>query len=632
MSKYRGFSLIEIVVAISLFAMIFSSLVILSVNASRSLVLQRERDIAVEQIDQIYSKLLVIRKHSWSDIVASVGGDPYHIELVSGAYRLVAGEATEGDVTYSITIAEALRDNGVLSELVGTADGHTYLVTFSTDWTDYNGNAQSKTQKVYMNDWVLNAWIEDIDADFTDGIFTLSLLEPAETGRIQLQTEFYPDWCKPELTLTTFDLTGQGYARDISAISSEIVTGTGENASGDALTKITNDQSDPPILTEVGNFDGHKTNDVAVTPGFVVLGTDTNGSEMVIIQTSTLPYSEVGFFDVTGPKDIDRVEVSGDVAYAQVDSVIYTVDVSSMSGERFALDSVDLGATPVEMHIAGDYLYLAMDSSPQFIIVDISDPVEILKVNELIVTGEAGKSITANDDGTVAYLATANSAVDPEVFIIDTATPLTTITELATYDTGAMDPAAIVTVPGVDTVIVGGIGGVEYQVVEVDDPSSPLFCGDMEIDTEITSLASVEFDNGNKYTYVLTRDSASEIKVVKGGAGGGGADGNGYQAVGNYISNVYDTGLGSPTYFSLSMWAEIVAGTDVNAQIRAGDTNDLSALPWIGPDGTASTFFTTSGGATPSSINGHRYVQYKVFLDSDTILTPFFDKLSIYYQ
>jgi hypothetical protein len=72
------------------------------------------------------------------------------------------------------------------------------------------------------------------------------------------------------------------------------------------------------------------------------------------------------------------------------------------------------------------------------------------------------------------------------------------------------------------------------------------------------------------------------------------------------------------------------ASTDVKFQIAIND--DGSTWNFVGPDGTASTYYTTSGTDIWSSQSG-RYVKFKVYLStSDTSTTPVLDDVTIYYR
>jgi hypothetical protein len=105
-----------------------------------------------------------------------------------------------------------------------------------------------------------------------------------------------------------------------------------------------------------------------------------------------------------------------------------------------------------------------------------------------------------------------------------------------------------------------------------------------------------------------------------------------YSNSGDLISSVKDSapGTGTTTWNSISWTAATPADTSVQFQVAA---SNLSTGPFnfVGPDGTAATFFTTSG-VSLSLFNGFRYLQYRAFLNTtDTTVTPALSDVTISY-
>ena len=95
----------------------------------------------------------------------------------------------------------------------------------------------------------------------------------------------------------------------------------------------------------------------------------------------------------------------------------------------------------------------------------------------------------------------------------------------------------------------------------------------------------------------------------------------GFTAAGNFISGAMDanphTG-GTVTWTTLSWSASVPAGTSLRFQVAASNS-PTGPFNFVGPDGTAATFFTTSG-ASLAQFDGLRYLKYQGFL-STTIST-----------
>ena len=105
------------------------------------------------------------------------------------------------------------------------------------------------------------------------------------------------------------------------------------------------------------------------------------------------------------------------------------------------------------------------------------------------------------------------------------------------------------------------------------------------------------------------------------------------QSAGNFVSSVKDSGAvtgSSTTWTTLSWTAVTPANTTLKFQV-AGSSSASGPFNFVGPDGTAATFFTTSG-ASLSQFNGKRYLQYKAFLSTtDTSVTPTLNNVTVCY-
>jgi hypothetical protein len=97
-----------------------------------------------------------------------------------------------------------------------------------------------------------------------------------------------------------------------------------------------------------------------------------------------------------------------------------------------------------------------------------------------------------------------------------------------------------------------------------------------------------------------------------------------YFANGNLVSGLKDSNpaVGSiPHWGALSWTADTPASTTVRFQAAASNSAS-GPFNFVGPDGTAATFYTTSG-ASLSQFNGLRYLKYKAYLStSNNQVTP----------
>ena len=109
-----------------------------------------------------------------------------------------------------------------------------------------------------------------------------------------------------------------------------------------------------------------------------------------------------------------------------------------------------------------------------------------------------------------------------------------------------------------------------------------------------------------------------------------------YPSSGTFESATIDLATSPASFGNLTWTATVPAQTGASAfQVRvAGKTSDSGwvAGDYVGSDGTSSTYFTSSGTAIPSALNGKRYVRYKVFFaTADTAYTPTLSDLTVAY-
>lgn len=109
------------------------------------------------------------------------------------------------------------------------------------------------------------------------------------------------------------------------------------------------------------------------------------------------------------------------------------------------------------------------------------------------------------------------------------------------------------------------------------------------------------------------------------------------KVTGNYISpgtaesSTFDTGS-SNTAFTTITWLPTSQDPTTTLQFQVATNDDQLTWNYSGPDGTAATYYTTSGSAIAAIHNNHRYIRYKVFLSTtDSKDTPILTSLNINY-
>ena len=128
---------------------------------------------------------------------------------------------------------------------------------------------------------------------------------------------------------------------------------------------------------------------------------------------------------------------------------------------------------------------------------------------------------------------------------------------------------------------------------------------------------------------IETRSPIGELKLVK--------VLDNYRSDGYLASNVFDSGATTTTFYNLN-WlpadqASSTGALSIRFQIATGNDPATTTWNWLGPDGTADTYYSAPA-ATISSVNSPaRYLRYRVFLSTaNPLFTPNLSDVSITYS
>lgn len=652
-----GQSLVELLVTIAIASVMIPAVFAGFITTRQGKVQQGERFAATLLMQEAQDVVRIVRDRDWTSF--AVNGT-YHPEVLDGRWELVTGPETIDALTRTITIVNVSRNaDGDIVSSGGTVDPSTKLVTITVSWNALFASSISAQSILTRHNNI--TFIDTTEADFNAGTTTDTSVRLVEDGEVILgSTGGYGDWCTPELTISSLDLPKSGVANAISAIQGQIAAGTGENASGVSYANVlVSDPSFPtnPVASISGTFDGYKTNDVFTEANYAYLATDNNGKEIVIIDLANKDannkYAEAGYFNAPGNGNGAAVATAGNTGFMIYASTLYSFDLSSKSGSRAQLGSVSLPAAGQKIMIVGTRAYIATSSTTgQLAIINISNPSSMSLVDQVTLDGSGAKSIFVNATGSRAYLVTAASSSKREFFIVDIESASSTYKQtMGSYEANGMEPKGVVVVSGPRAIIVG-TGGEEYQVIDItNETGNPLSrCGGLQIDTGVNGISTVFASSGRAYSYIITGDASTELKIIEGGPGANGTD---YVLSGIFTSQIFDVTLlatGSSEAAFNRLTANITkpsSVTNLTMQVAGADAVSGSCagvnFVYVGPDGGTSTYYTstdnlTIAGAIPYSgpagfANPARCFSYRAYLTTtDHTLTPILKDVTISYS
>lgn len=629
----NGQSLVEIIVAMALAALLLPALLTGLVAAREGKAQQIQRTEATAYLIEAQEAMRSIRELGWSAI--STNGI-YHPVISGSAWALASGSQTINEYQRSIEISDVRRNSaGDIVQSGGNLDPSTRRIDINVSWI--SPLPTQITSTAYLTRYLDNlVFIQTTETEFNTGDLGGTAVVNNAGGEVILGSGGQGNWCGPDLTLGTLDLPKNGVANALTAIEGQAFAGTGENASGVSFAKVNISNSSSPTATIDGTFDGFKTNAVFGEEGFAYLATDNNSKEIEIINISSVPYTEAGFFNGSGSTNANSIYVSGNVGYMTQGNIFRTFDLASKSGSRPGLGNLTLAGVGTKVIVVGTYAYVSIsgNTSVELQIIDVTNPASLTVVGQADVNSAAAQDVYVNTSGTRAYLATAASASQSEMFIIDVTTKTGNRGSLGSYEANGLDAKGVSVVPGNRAIIVGS-GGEEYQVINISNEASLVRCGGLNIDVGVNGIASVLEQDGDAYSYIITGDATSELKIIEGGPGGQ------YGASGTYESATFNPGY--QTAFNRFFVSTVVpAQTALTFQVAVadsavGDCSDASFV-FVGPDTTSASFFTT-GSPIPLDDDGVGYenpgrcFRYRAYFETDDInYTPEFSDILINYS
>lgn len=631
MHKQRGQLLVELLVALGVSAIMIPALTAGFVASRQGKAQQEQRLEAVMLAQEATEAVYQARQAGWNNVAGITG--IVHPEISGSSWLLSPGAETIQGYTREILFENVNRDSAGAITAAGNPDPSTKHVTVTVSWG--SPIASSVTSSFYITRMENNQWVQTTQADFDAGVATNVITTNMLGGEVTLGAGGKADWCSPNLSIAAVDLPKSGVANAVSAIEGTVFAGTGDNAAGISYGTVIIDNNNPPGATVSGTFDGFKTNGIFGETGYAYMATDNNFKEIEIINLSTTPYSEAGYFDAPGNGNGGSIFVAGSVGYMTSGSEFYSFDVSSKSGSRPALGTTTLAGSGVKITVVGTYAYVAINSAvTQLQILDVSDPANPSVVGSASLNGLGGKDLFVDSSGSRVYLATAASPSQPELFILDVTTKTGDHnTPLGSYEANGMDPKGITVVPGNRAILVG-TGGEEYQAINISTEAGPIRCGGLNINTGVNGVSSVLEADGDAYSYIITGDASTELKIIEGGPGGKFANN------GIFESSILDATI-SAVFNRFVASAIIPPNTSVLYQMAATDPVSGSctnaAYVYVGPDGTSATKFATNS-AIPLSVgpgykNPAQCFRYKAYITSgDPMFAPIFTDMTINYS
>lgn len=147
----KGSSIIEIIVAIGIFALVFPTLSILVIGSFSSTLRDSERFQADMYLQQGFEALRSIRDYSYANITVGTHG----LTKENGYWELSGNFDTNGQFTREILVEEVERDSDcAIVDSGGIIDNNSKKITATITWDLEKGNTTSISTSQYLHNWL----------------------------------------------------------------------------------------------------------------------------------------------------------------------------------------------------------------------------------------------------------------------------------------------------------------------------------------------------------------------------------------------------------------------------------------------------------------------------------------------
>ncbi|MCB9802644.1 prepilin-type N-terminal cleavage/methylation domain-containing protein [Candidatus Nomurabacteria bacterium] len=622
----NGFSLIELLVAISFIAVIIS--VILTMNVFNSEIWKLNEN-KTKAYFYAAESLEAIKLVDWTELN---NGD-WHLELASNAWNLVANsELLEEKYTRTINIAPVERassENGhVFGEIVesGFVDPDSKKITITISWLS-GADEKNVTLETYLSRWQADRfsqsdWIggsgQSEWSDETRFFNQSGGLDTTVPGIITLLSGFL-DW-NQATTTANFDLPGNFDENDVYELNNLAYLVTENNSSGSEFYIL--DVSDIHNPYQIASLNiGSSVTSVVAQGDYAYLSTKKNDAELRVIDISN-PHSPyiVASIDLSGNENASDLVVNETELYILQEDDLHSFNISDPTDPQM-LDKISLNSQTKELYLSGNNVYVATeDSSQELQIVDVTNPANLQIIGGYNLPGSL-KGTDVFVRGTRAYISTENNGSGAEFFIFEISDPTDPVF-IGSYEAGEkIHSFAIV---GPYALLGTNFLNSELNVIDVSFPSSISEVSSFDLSGNVLGMSA-----NCAVIYAATSSNSSEFFIISTEVSD-----CGYASNGELESSTFDTGSNEVTYNWISWSGSEPGNTDIKFQIAT--SNNVNG-PWnyLGPDGSSSSYYSDAAGEL-INYNAHlnqRYFRYKLFLDSQANLqAPTLEEVTISYS
>lgn len=625
--KQSGFSLMELLVAISFFSVMILLIVSVTSFNSKSKNLYEERSqallYAVEGMEAV--KLM-----NWDNLSA---GD-YSVSISTSTWQLNSGsQVLSGQYVRNINISDVYRTSssnghsyGQITDTGGYLDLDTKKVTVTIDWNSRTGGDQqellenyiyrSGTERFSQTDWQGGVG-QDIWLDETKFFSADSGMDYSIPGIATLQSGFL-DWSQATTT-SQFDTAGNFDDNDVYEVD-EIAYLVTENNPYGAEMYILN-VSDIYNPYQLGYLDvGDSVSSVIVEGNYAYVSTSDNSGELKVIDVSNKnsPFISATY-DLPGNENALDIAINATEIYIIQGSKLYSFSISN-PGPPVYLDEISVDDNATEIYLSENYVYVAtQDANKELQIIEVTNPANLSPIGQYDLPG-ALKGTDIFVRGTRAFISTQNNGSGAEFFIFEVSDPANP-SFLGSYELN-------------ETIHSFSIVG-PYALVGTNFLNEELIVLDVSVPATISTVSGFDLNGyvlgmsaNCSVIYAATSSNQGEFFIISTEVFD-----CAYADSGVLESSTFDTGSNQVVYNWISWTGSAPTNTNIKFQIA---TSNSPSGPWVfkGPNGNNTTYYTNSASEfiNYTTHENQRYFRYRLYMDSlSEWQVPILEEVTISY-
>jgi hypothetical protein len=458
-STRPGFSVVEVLLAASIFSLLVTSLVGAFLYGQESSALAGARARAGQLADEGLEASRSIRDGAFANLVDGTHG----LAVSSGVWTYSGTQDVSGQFTRSVSVT--------------TVDANTKELTSTVTWQQ---NAQ-RTGSVSTTTRLTN-WLAAVAAT----------------------------WDNPNTLAGSLDLAGNQDGLKIALQGDYAYVVRNDGTPDFAVVNITNPTS--PTLAGSLALAG-APRDVFVSGNYAYVASTDNAQELTVIDiTNPATPVQVGSYNASGNSDANGIFVVGTTAYL--------VRTSQPSDPEFIILDVATPATPAllgtlqltdtgnQVYVQGTAAYVASNSNTQELqVIDVANTALPIQVSSINLAGTSNALTVA---GTTGQLFVGQGS---ELHVVSTASPLVPVL-LGSLNVGGTVNDLSLTLGSGNTYVFTATtaAAAELQVVDVSVPATPTLIGSYDA---LGDLSGIAYDAATDRAYAVGAANAQELIVVQ---------------------------------------------------------------------------------------------------------------------